>query len=444
MIQFKKTETYIRKEKSMQTLRVHPERRHLTTEDGSRLYLIGDTAWELFHALDREEAAWYLRTRQAQGYNMIQAVVLAELNGLETPNACGRLPLRKNTEGFWDPVMPDTDGEYSYFDHVEYIVSLAEELGIYIGMLPTWGDKYNRMWGAGPEIFTEENARVYGRFLGETFRHHNNILWILGGDRPLQTEEHHRIVDAMAYGLKEGDGGKFLMTFHPCGASSSSAFVHGRDWLDFHMMQSGHGYPSPWCFDMMAADYGREDYIPVMDGEPCYEDHPINFQPEKGYFDAYDVRRAAFWNLFGGACGNTYGHHSIWQMRREPETYCPNTWQTALTRPGACWIRIYRDFIRDNDLTGFRPVYDIVEGNTHDCNYAAGMVSDSRAYLYIPCGIPVHLNPQAFSFRPTRAVLFEPVSGVYIDNAVKLAEDGKLTIPGRACGRGMDAVVILT
>ena len=262
----------------MQTLRVHPERRHLTTEDGSRLYLIGDTAWELFHALDREEAAWYLRTRQAQGYNMIQAVVLAELNGLETPNACGRLPLRKNTEGFWDPAMPDTDGEYSYFDHVEYIVSLAEELGIYIGMLPTWGDKYNRMWGVGPEIFTEENARVYGRFLGETFRHHNNILWILGGDRPLQTEEHHRIVDAMAYGLKEGDGGKFLMTFHPCGASSSSAFVHGRDWLDFHMMQSGHGYPSPWCFDMMAADFG----------ETCYE-VPVGFKYISAGIDAHDA-----------------------------------------------------------------------------------------------------------------------------------------------------------
>ncbi|MBQ3592097.1 MAG: DUF4038 domain-containing protein, partial [Clostridia bacterium] len=202
----------------MQTLRVHTDRRHLETASGDRIYLIGDTAWELFHALNREEAAFYLRTRASQGYNMIQAVVLAELDGLETPNAHGRFPLRKNAAGDWDPALPDTEGDYSYFDHVEYIVSLAEELGLYIGMLPTWGDKYNRIWGKGPEVFTEENAFVYGRFLGERFRHHDNLLWILGGDRPLTDEGHHRIIDAMDRGLKAGDGGRFLMTFHPCGA----------------------------------------------------------------------------------------------------------------------------------------------------------------------------------------------------------------------------------
>ena len=428
----------------MRKLRVHTDRRHLETEDGGRIYLLGDTAWELFHALTREEAAYYLRTRQAQGFNMIQAVILAELDGLETPNPYGRRPLLKNACGCYDPVLPDTGGGYSYFDHVEYIVSLAEELVLYMGMLPTWGDKYNRICGKGPEIFTEENAYAYGRWLGETFRHHDNILWILGGDRPLDTEEHRRIIDAMAHGLRAGDGGRFLMTFHPCGARSSSDYVHGRDWVDFHMMQSGHGYPSPWCFDMMAADYRKEDFIPVMDGEPCYEDHPVNFQPEKGYFDAYDIRRAAMWNLFGGACGNTYGHHAVWQMRREPETYCPNTWQVALHRPGAAWIRIYRDFIRDNDLTGFRPVYNIVEGNTHDCNYAAGMVSDAKAYLYIPCGIAVRLNLDVFPFVPSRAVLFDPATGIYSGSAVRLTDDGRLSLPGRACGRGMDAVVILS
>ena len=431
-------------EKNMQTLRVHKDKRHLETADGERFYLIGDTAWELFHALDREEAAYYLRTRQAQGFNMIQAVVLAELDGLEKPNAYGRRPLLKNASGNWDPSLPDSAGEYGYFDHAEYIVSLAERLGLYIGMLPTWGDKYNTLWGVGPEVFTEENAFLYGRWLGERFSQHNNILWILGGDRPLDTEEHHRIINVMAHGLHAGDGGKFPMTFHPCGAHSSSQYVHGRDWLDFHMMQSGHGQPSPWCFDMMAADYGKADFVPVMDGEPCYEDHPINFQSEKGYYDAYDVRRAALWNLFGGACGNTYGHHAVWQMRREPDAYCPNTWRTALHRPGAMWIRLYRDFIRENDLTGFVPVYDIVENNTHDCSYTAGMVSDRSAYLYIPCGIPVRLNRNVLPFKPFKAVLWEPTTGQYVQYGVQLTEDGLLSVPGRASGRGMDMVVILS
>ena len=84
------------KEQHMQTLRVHRDKRHLTTADGERFYLIGDTAWELFHALDREEASFYLRTRQSQGYNMIQAVVLAELDGLEMGKIAVISALRDN------------------------------------------------------------------------------------------------------------------------------------------------------------------------------------------------------------------------------------------------------------------------------------------------------------------------------------------------------------
>ncbi|MBR5743414.1 MAG: DUF4038 domain-containing protein, partial [Clostridia bacterium] len=40
----------------MKLLRVSSDKRRLETEDGNRFYLLGDTAWELFHALNREEA----------------------------------------------------------------------------------------------------------------------------------------------------------------------------------------------------------------------------------------------------------------------------------------------------------------------------------------------------------------------------------------------------
>ncbi|MBQ7298582.1 MAG: DUF4038 domain-containing protein, partial [Clostridia bacterium] len=297
----------------MQTLHVSDNKRHLTTSDGSPLFLIADTAWELFHRLSREQTIHYLDTRAAQGFNMIQAVILAELDGLAAPNANGNFPLAKTPDGAYDP----TALEESYFAHVDFVIAEAGLRGLYVGLLPTWGDKWNRMWGAGPEIFTPENAYTYGRLLGTRYRAYDNIIWILGGDRPLTDARHVAVIDAMAQGLSDGDGGKHLKTLHPSGASSSSAYVHDRDWLDFNMMQSGHGRPSPYCFDMLLADYARTPTKPTMDGEPCYEDHPINFDAANGYFDAYDVRLAAYRNLFCGACGNTYGHHSIWGFRRE-------------------------------------------------------------------------------------------------------------------------------
>ena len=53
----------------------------------------------------------------------------------------------------------------------------------------------------------------------------------------------------------------------------------------------------------------------MLDGEPIYEDHPVVFNAKKfGHSIAADVRRPLYWDLFSGAFGHTYGHHSVWQM----------------------------------------------------------------------------------------------------------------------------------
>ena len=159
-------------------LRVSENRRFLVTADGRPFFWLGDTAWELFHRLTREDAERYLQNRAGRRFTMIQAVALAEFDGLTQPNAYGHTPLRNN-----DPTQPDED----YFAHVDWIVDRANALGMYVGFLPTWGDKWNQQRGAGPEIFTPENAEVYGEWLGRRYKD-AGLVWILGGDRPIDTE----------------------------------------------------------------------------------------------------------------------------------------------------------------------------------------------------------------------------------------------------------------
>jgi hypothetical protein len=432
----------------MKALRISDDRRRIVTEDGGHFYFLGDTAWELFHALSMEEAELYLTTRAKQGFNFIQAVVLAELNGLEKPNFYGRRPLKRNENGNYDPSLPDTDGEYSYFDHLEAIVTRAEKLGLYMGILPTWGDKWNKIWGQGPEIFTPENAFPYGKWLAEHLVHHDNIVWILGGDRPLENEEHYAIIDAMADGIRAGDGGKFLITLHPCGARSSSEFVHERDWLDFNMLQSGHGRPTPPGYEMLARDFAKTPVKPTMDGEQVYEDHPINFNAANGYYDAADVRVTMWRNLLSGSCGNTYGHHSIWCMNREPGTYFTMYWKDALHRPAAEQMRVFRDFIEAHDLTSFVPAENLVKDNAHDANYVAAMVSEDEraAVLAAPNGCPIGLDRAAFPFEAdfTKMCItaLEPSDGRYTEAAV-LSENGRITFKNRAAGRGEDIILLL-
>ena len=129
-------------------LKVAPSKRHLQWTDGTPFFYLGDTAWELFHRLDREEATRYLEDRARKGFTVIQAVALAELDGLTAPNPYGHVPLVDS-----DPSRPVED----YFAHVDFVVSKAESLGLVVGLLPTWG-KY---WKTGEaKIFTPASART--------------------------------------------------------------------------------------------------------------------------------------------------------------------------------------------------------------------------------------------------------------------------------------------
>ena len=216
-------------------LKVSDNNRCLVRADGTPFFYLGDTAWELFHRLNREEAGAYLEDRAQKGFTVIQAVALAELDGLNDPNPYGHRPLVDN-----DPTKPDVkDGpQNDYWDHVDYIVDKAASLGLVVGMLPSWGDKWNKKWGAGPVIFTPDNAGQYGEWLGKRYRD-KPIIWILGGDRPVETDEQREIIRAMAAGLARGDEGRHLMTFHPVGGQGSSAWFHQDPWLDFNMHRTG-------------------------------------------------------------------------------------------------------------------------------------------------------------------------------------------------------------
>ncbi len=311
-----------------QPLAVSDNSRYLVDEEGKPFFWLGDTAWELFHRLDREEVDRYLETRAAQGFNVIQAVVLAELEGLTVANPYGDVPLVDE-----DPTRPNE----AYFEHVDYIVNKAASLGMYIGMLPTWGDKFNKKWGVGPEVFSPENARVYGEYLGRRYRD-KPIIWILGGDRIPEEEEDFAIIRAMASGITAGDGGRHLKTYHPQGGYSSSQFFHEDEWLDFNMFQTGHGEVANPNHKRIQNDYQREPVKPVLDGEPNYEDHPINWRPANGWFDAFESRRAGYWAVLAGGLGHTYGNHNIWQMwqpGRNPISSARTPWWQALTYPGA-------------------------------------------------------------------------------------------------------------
>lgn len=321
--------------------------RHYLLKDGKPFFWMGDTAWELFHRLNREEADHYLKRRSEQGFTVIQGVVLAEMDGLHTPNAYGQTPLIND-----DPLRPNE----KYFEHVDYIIDRAAHYGLSIALLPTWGDKLNTGgWGMGPEIFNEENAAAYAGWLAKRYMGRKNILWLLGGDRTPRGEQDVAVWRSMGRSIMNATGKKAVISFHPQPNQKGSAeWFHNDEWLAFNMFQNGHCRDVA-IYDKIRAAYDLQPTKPVIDGEPIYEDHPVCFDvKDLGTSSPYDVRKYAYLDLFAGAFGHTYGCHDIWQMN-SPNTVPVNgphfNWMDALELPGANQMRYVRALMESHPLT---------------------------------------------------------------------------------------------
>ncbi len=432
-------------------LKVSDNRRFLVYEDGRPFFWLGDTAWELFHRLNREEADRYLQDRATKGFTVVQAVALAELDGLNTPNAYGHVPLVEN-----DPARPAVkDGPNNdYWDHVDWIVGRAESLGLVIGLLPTWGDKWNKKWGVGPEIFTPENARAYGKWLGGRYKS-SAIVWILGGDRPVETQRHREILRATARGLREGDGGRHLMTFHPSGGHGSAEYFPSDNWIDFHMRQNGHVAEFTPRYAATRADYDLKPVRPVLDGEPLYEDHPLSFKAaDFGHSTAADVRRPLYWDLFSGAFGHTYGHHSVWQMwapPRKPVNGPLMPWFEAIGQPGAAQMQFARRLLEsrpfltrvpDDSILVPAEVPTAVPGAGRKRFVATRDASGSYAMVYAPVGRTFKVRMDKITGPKAVAWWFNPRNGE-ADRIGEFSNQGQRAFSPPEPGENLDWVLVL-
>lgn len=422
-------------------IKVSDNHRFLQTKDGKPFFWLGDTDWELFHRLTREEADEFLEIRRQQGFNVIHAVALAEMNGLLEPNRYGDLPLIDN-----DPAQlsvtpgnnPADNNEYNYWDHVDYIIKKAAEKNLYIGLPPTWGDKVAHMWGEGPIVFNEKNAATYARTLAKRYAKQWNVIWILGGDRPVRytfkhngvekTYDDRAIWNAMGNALQKEGGADAFITYHPSGGThANTKEVHHESWLDMNAFQSGHGSREYDAWNWVTEDLLLKPVKPVLDMEPCYEDHPVNpwdgkwTRKERGYFTAYDVRARIYREVLAGACGVTYGHHSIWQFLNK-ELYEPVntgdtliTWRTAARSEGAEQMKHLKKLVLSRPYFSRIADQSLITSekgsNYTDLLYAARDENKTYAIIYLPQNKPVTVDVSQLTGLTKTSWWFDPRTG---------------------------------
>ena len=313
-------------------LRVSDNQRFLQFENGKPFFWQGETAWLMPERLNRDEVSFYLQTCREAEYNMVQVQVL---NDVPSFNIYGQ-------QGW--PDDRKVSGDYGYWEHLDYIIDEAARNGIYVGMVCIWGGLVK----AG--LLDEAQAKVYGTFLANRYKDRPNIVWIIGGD--IQGDVKREVWEALATTIKQIDG-NHLMTFHPRGRYTSAHWWSKAPWLDFHTFQSGHrrygqrkgdkDYPIPdnteednWMY--VDSTWAYRPIKPVLDDEPIYEGIPQGLHDaDEPLWQACDVRRYAYWSVFAGSCGHTYGHSAIMQFYKEgypPAYHNKITWVEALRAPG--------------------------------------------------------------------------------------------------------------
>ncbi|QRR01039.1 glycoside hydrolase family 140 protein [Dyadobacter sandarakinus] len=389
-------------------LQVKKGERYISTFNEKPFFWLGDTAWELLHRLTLDEARTYLEDRSKKGFNVVLAVANAEFEGMRVPNRNGDLAMND-----YNPAKPNE----RYFLHVDSVVTLAAQLGIYIALLPTWGDKLSKKWDPGPEIFTPENAAAYGAYLAGRYRN-QNIIWVLGGDRDPENEQHLAIIQAMASGIRKVAGSSQLITYHPTGASHSSRYFHDADWLDFNIFQSGHSIRHQKNYKMVRKDYGKNPPRPTLDAEPRYENHPVNWKPELGYFNDFDVRQAAWWAFLSGAAGHTYGCHDVWQMydntRNKPMGFARTNWQVAMDLPGATHMGFLKKLAESYSWQKLVPAQQLIlNTNPEDAGYQVAACSADKdfAFIYSPYGHGVTVDLGVFNAAELAVYWYNPRDG---------------------------------
>lgn len=423
-------------------LRVSGNGRFLEWTQDEPFFWMGDTAWELFHRLDPADSERYLKNRAAKGFTVIQAVILAELDGLDVPNAGGHPPLLDS-----DPTRP-CEG---FFTHVDAVVARGNDLGLVMGMLPTWGRYWaDRSDGSDP-VFNPENARAYGRFVGARYRD-ASVVWILGGDRWVADDRARSVIEAMAAGLREGDGGRHPITFHPRGPGRSSEDFHDAEWLDFNMGQTSHAARDHDTGLSTASDYARTPVKPTLDGEPRYEGIPVGFYLRGASplvrIDAADVRKAAWWSLLAGACGHTYGHNSVWQMwepGRKPIISANIPWYAALDHPGAFQMGVLARLWTSRPWTELEPGDSwLLDAPMAGPSKVRGMIArdGSWAMVYSSEGASFAIDLTRFAATQLDEVWFDPRTGV-LERQHTSANAAFQTFVPPTSGRGEDWVLLL-
>lgn len=401
-------------------LRIDTSGRFLVRSDSKPFVWIGDTNW-FFAGLPPATIDSLLQTRKRQGFTIMQVSCREKLYNGEGPGKPGRY-----NEAWW-----------AYLD--EYL-DKCEKLGLYVGL--------NLGWWSVARQYSKQELFDYGRWVGNRYRNRTNIVWMTLGEagghlRKSALPEGH--VEALVRGIRAGDTGGKLLTVHADFKRGTSLSNHG-ELSDFNNWQT-----SQWCclddlprkderhwtvWEAIAHDYalrygGRPK--PTLDSEAWYERNKDFCGAE-----AYHMRRRAYFTIFAGGFGHTYGAGGIWDALTTPEE-CSAAALEAMHYPGATAMTHLSDFLHalGEDFLKMRPHQDFITSENpsdYDRHLQAALAVDgSFGLVYSASDDPYSVNPSGLDAAADHMLWYDPRNHSFPAGTLQplSAAAGRIDPPGK-------------
>jgi hypothetical protein len=366
----------------------------LMTNSGQPFLIVGDSPWYLIQGPDSKGAEKYLENRSQKGINsVVLSLIASESNG--SSDAYGNVPFLTPN----DFTTPNP----SYFDHVDFILEKARDLGIEVFLYPAWlgydtGNGHPEGWYSQVAANGPEKMYQYGKYLGTRYKNYQNIIWVMGGDcSPAGVIAEIR---AMVRGIEETAGPQIFSVQNGRFKSGITEYSH-ESWIDLNTTYADHSTAAKYLLE----DHKRD--FPFYFTEGSYENSGVS---------PTGVRSQMYLPVLMGSTGHIFGNHPLYAFDQG--------WDDA----GLLESQGSQDLGRSAQFFGSRMWANLVpdkdhlvlikgSGNVNDGNYAAAaiMKDASTAIIYTPDKRQLTVDLTKISGHLTRAWWYQPSTGLVKD-----------------------------
>ena len=371
-------------------LKIDSSKRFLVRADGSPFVWIGDTFW-LFSKLTRPQRIKLLEDRQSKGFNVVMIRVGMGNKKVNEPIGF---------EGDLEPIA-------SHFQEIDHLVAEANQRGMYVAIATGW-------W----QIIQDYDADAlykFGKFIGDRYKDNDNVIWLSAGESGgylrKQDLDFER-VKSLVQGIRDGDTGNKLLTIHG-DFQRGTSFSRMNTLVDFNNWQT-----SQWCcpddlprkdkrnwtvWRAIAYDYEQSPIKPTFDSEAWYENTNLGGGKPA---TAYNIRRRAYFSIFAGGFGHSYGGSGVWDAM--------SNFEQALELEGSTHIGYLSQLLHtlEKDFLKLRPNQSmIVKGQSDDYAQhiqATSAIDGSYALAYTAGTRNFTLDLSSLSKESVSVIWFNP------------------------------------